>query len=742
MTRSLPTSPRLRFGSFELDPPSGQLRKDSILIRLQPQPFRLLQLLAERAGKAVSREEIRIHLWADSTFVDFEHGINFSINQIRAALSDDAEKPRYIETLPRRGYRFLAAVEKVPGLESSPASGESVDHFPAFDTATFQFQLPSVGSGAVSPSQSTIEPTPPPPTSTSPPKSRWRRFLIAAAVVVCSLAGFLAHRLAFPPAPRVLRIEQLTQSGRVDTWGRIVSDGSRLFYLEREGDHWVAMQTAGGESQPFPVPFLNTKIFAISPDASRLLLAPFTTKGGNLPLWAMPLVGGSPRRLADLLASDVTFSPNGKQLALTTPEGIFLADADGSNLHRTADIPGENGYLAWSPDGSLLRFTHAEPTLTGSLLFEVTPDGHNLHLLFPSSNEFASACCGRWTPDGSYFVFTAMRNNQSDLWALKEPRFGLSWPRPKPARLTSGPFSYVDALPANHGHLLYAFGETELLDVLGVDPKTSLTKQFLPGSGAREVDFSPDGRWLLYTTVDGLWRSRPDGSERLQLANNAPRLSIHDPRWRPDSRFILFFEQPETGREQIFVVPADGGAPRAILDADHLRDRPDWSPDGKSIVFSILDEPPPGGVPDNGIYFFDLENGRTTKVPDSSGLFEVRWSPDGHYLAAVSTTFDVLKLYDIARARWTVVTQAKRLTLPVWSSDARYVYFQDMLEPSESLSRFRPQDSVIETVFNFDALLKTGAIRCAFLGFAPDGSFLVRTSSRGGNLYKLELELP
>lgn len=111
MSTPIPTSPRLRFGAFELDSSSGQLRKNSILMRLSPQPFRLLQLLAERAGTVVSREEIRTTLWTDSTFVDFEHGINFSINQIRAALADNAEKPRYIETLPRRGYRFIAEID-------------------------------------------------------------------------------------------------------------------------------------------------------------------------------------------------------------------------------------------------------------------------------------------------------------------------------------------------------------------------------------------------------------------------------------------------------------------------------------------------------------------------------------------------------------------------------------------------------------------------------------------------------
>jgi TolB-like protein/DNA-binding winged helix-turn-helix (wHTH) protein len=106
-----PTSPSLRFGPFKLDRVAGELRKAGILIKLQPQPFRVLLLLAERAGTVVTREEIQRCLWSEATFVDFEHGINFSINQIRGALADNAEIPRYVETLPRRGYRFIATVE-------------------------------------------------------------------------------------------------------------------------------------------------------------------------------------------------------------------------------------------------------------------------------------------------------------------------------------------------------------------------------------------------------------------------------------------------------------------------------------------------------------------------------------------------------------------------------------------------------------------------------------------------------
>jgi DNA-binding winged helix-turn-helix (wHTH) protein len=105
-----PASPNVRFGAFELDASAGKLLKNGIPIKLQPQPLRVLLLLVGRPGRVVTREEIQRCLWGDSTFVDFERGINFSINQIRSALCDDAAKPRYVETLPRLGYRFVAPV--------------------------------------------------------------------------------------------------------------------------------------------------------------------------------------------------------------------------------------------------------------------------------------------------------------------------------------------------------------------------------------------------------------------------------------------------------------------------------------------------------------------------------------------------------------------------------------------------------------------------------------------------------
>jgi TolB-like protein len=113
---------RVRFGVFELDLQTGELRKAGVLLRLPPQPFKVLALLACRSGQLVTREEIRSQIWGTETFVDFEHGLNFAIKKIRDTLGDDAEKPRYIETLPRRGYRFIARVDGVPASSKSQTS--------------------------------------------------------------------------------------------------------------------------------------------------------------------------------------------------------------------------------------------------------------------------------------------------------------------------------------------------------------------------------------------------------------------------------------------------------------------------------------------------------------------------------------------------------------------------------------------------------------------------------------------
>src|SRR6202171_2884391 len=112
----------LRFGSFEVDVRAGELRKHGVKIKLQEQPFQILLALLQRPGELVSREELRSRIWPADTFVDFDNSLNTSINKLREALGDSAESPRFIETLPRRGYRFIAPVSSVDGKAKDVAA--------------------------------------------------------------------------------------------------------------------------------------------------------------------------------------------------------------------------------------------------------------------------------------------------------------------------------------------------------------------------------------------------------------------------------------------------------------------------------------------------------------------------------------------------------------------------------------------------------------------------------------------
>src|SRR5882724_10465396 len=110
MASEVPSSKIQRFGVFEVDLRAGELHKQGVRIKLQEQPFHVLKILLERPGEVVTREEFRAAIWQSDTFVDFDNGLNTSINKLREALGDSADSPRFIETLPRRGYRFIAPV--------------------------------------------------------------------------------------------------------------------------------------------------------------------------------------------------------------------------------------------------------------------------------------------------------------------------------------------------------------------------------------------------------------------------------------------------------------------------------------------------------------------------------------------------------------------------------------------------------------------------------------------------------
>src|ERR1700678_427231 len=144
---------RYRFGVFEADAATGELRRQGIRIKLNAQPFQMLLLLLERPGQLLTREEISRELWPDGTFVDFEHGVNSAVNRIREALRDTASNPRFVETLARRGYRFVAPVERIAPADNPPPVNESPSSTPGEQMAIPAEPEPKPRSGFLATAQ-------------------------------------------------------------------------------------------------------------------------------------------------------------------------------------------------------------------------------------------------------------------------------------------------------------------------------------------------------------------------------------------------------------------------------------------------------------------------------------------------------------------------------------------------------------------------------------------------------------
>jgi DNA-binding winged helix-turn-helix (wHTH) protein/Tol biopolymer transport system component len=695
---------RLRFGQLELDLSEGKLLKRGLSVHLENLPLQILTVLLEHPGEVVNREALCSRLWPNGTYVDFDEGLNTAIKKLRYALGDSAENPTFIETIPRRGYRFIAPVRADPASE--PVSPDDADR------QSIPVEIPLKPLALIPP----------------PSKLRWRAAWLAVLAIVFIASCGLLYRLALPPALRVTQITRLTNSGRLDPWGGLTSDGSRLFFLEREGDHWNTRQisVAGGESMPFGSSGRNMKILAVSRDQSDVLFAPFTMRSNDFPLWSMPLVGGAPLRVGAVLAVSATFSPDGNKIALTNSSGVFLANRDGSDLFKLAASQG--WALDWSPDGRLLRFTASGPG-PGAHLWQVDSTGRNLHPFLPSWN----ASDGRWTSDGSYYIF----NSRETLWAVRESS-RLPWPQPAPTQLTFPPVRYNVPLPSRDGHFVYATGAlSEPIDVVQFDPVSHQVKPVSPTAHVTEAAASPDGQWMLFSNWREVWRSHPDGSDRVQLAS-APShyLSYVSVRWSPDSKHILFHSLSDDNKGTIYVVSSAGGAPHQLTPTGPSSIWPDWLPDGHSISYSVEQDAGGSSTAKPGIYLSNLDSGRSTLIPGSTGLTEGRWSPDGRFLAAVSEDTSVIKLLDLRTHHWSEVARGTLISFPVWSADS-VLYFQDILATGEPVYRFQPGGAGPQRAYSFEDILQAGVLRCGFFGFAPDGSLLVQVNRGGGDVYAL-----
>ena len=242
--------------------------------------------------------------------------------------------------------------------------------------------------------------TTPSPATARGGRGRWIAFAACALLAFAVLA--FALRPTMPP-PRVVSSLQVTTDGQEKSGA--ATDGARLYFSE--GGQIYQVSTAGGEI--LPIPDTSKDIFPvdISHDRSRLLvLSKAFVPEGNA-AWTIPVLGGSSRRLGNVVATDASWSSDGSRLAYTSGKDIYVADKDGAESHYLVTVDGTASWPRWSPDGRRLRFTVNGSG--GSAIWEISRDGSRLHPLLAGWNNPPAECCGSWTPDGKYFVFQSSR---------------------------------------------------------------------------------------------------------------------------------------------------------------------------------------------------------------------------------------------------------------------------------------------------------------------------------------------
>jgi Tol biopolymer transport system component len=585
-----------------------------------------------------------------------------------------------------------------------------------------------------------------PTTGVVTPAASWRgRYVSAAAVLV--ILGGLATALSVlwrrPPAvPRVTAIRQVTHDGMLKQL--VHTDGTHVYYTVQSttGSSILQVPFSGGDSVPLETPFRRPYLQDILPGRNELLVEDDVRGQVPDPVWVLSTTGGSLRPLGDLEAFDSAWSADGQQIVYAKGSDVLLARGDGSGSRRLLTAPGRVRFPRLSPDGRRLRYTvprESTAAFPGGFLWEAAADGTAPHLLLPGWN----AGFGRWTPDGRYYVFHATRDGEVALWARRERgRWPWSAQGPSaPSKLTTGPMSYFMPTISPDGRTLLAIGQPPGTggELIRWDANTHLFSPFLGGPSVRDVEFSRDGQWIAYVRhPDGtLWRSRPDGTGRLQLSFPPQTASL--PRWSPDGRKIAYTSASPEGNWDTRIVAAESGKPQSAAGMPGEGD-PSWSRDGAKLALGRRSRDHTAEHPIR-IRLVDLQTGKASVVPGSEGLCSARWSPDGRSIAALSVDHTRLVLYELATGRWRdLVTGTDGLGYPSWTHDGRWI----QLGKGSSIVRVRVADGRIEPVASHERVplvFTVGSWR--WIGIALDDSpIALRETTGPTEIYALDVEWP
>jgi Tol biopolymer transport system component len=579
---------------------------------------------------------------------------------------------------------------------------------------------------------------------------RVRRHLHWAALgglVVLASAGLIATRprwIGQGTAPVVLRTAQLTND-HLRKFPRLATDGSRLYFTEEVGDRWVvtAVPTTGGEPETVPVPLTRPVVEDVSPDGSELLVtdqsASVLVEGviQDFALYRVPARGGAPRRVGEVLAHGASWLPDGRTILYENGRHLKWVNCDGSASRTLASLSGAPVYTSASPDGRVVRFSLVDPRDSTWSLWEVGIEGGTPRPIFAGWGEGAAYVHGSWSPNEDYFLM-ATRGGTDGVWVA---RGGKSWfgREAAPAPLTIVPISSGIPRPSRDGRRLFLMGALASGKLVRWDPGSQEFVAHPAGIPGTMAAYSGDGAWIAYVAFPSntLWRARADGTERRQLTFRPLEVAL--PRWSPDGERIAFMAIQPGQAWRIYAVPSNGGRPLPLSDGQFADSDPEWSPDGRSLLFGrALRDDPSVRV---SLQVLDLSTGRPSEVPGSKGKFSPRWSPDGRHIAALPADWQKLLILDLETGEWSEPATGGA-GFPAWSRDGAHLYFQRTEAGDEEvIYRLRLRDGRTERVASRKGV-PAAAFFGTWFGLDPEDRLLLMRDETVAEVFAFDYAFP
>ena len=504
------------FDSFRFDAETRTLMNRERPVALAPKSGDLLLLFLENPQKLFSKQELVKKLWNE--FVG-DGSLLYQVHKVRDALGRRPNGEEYIETLSKRGYQFVAPVQKRDSAASESPALSDLDQPPI----SAERGNGRDDAGAVGQTRQSVR--------------RLVGFAIAGGIILGAIGSTLT-----PPRLSVARYVKLTSDTRVKAGGPLLTDGVRDYFEERglTGPTLASVAVAGSGTGIVGLPPGDVQAFDLSPLTSELLTGRFATGQDVAELWVIPLLGGAPRRIGDLRATSAYWSPDRQHIAFTVHKELYVSKFDGSERRRIVTVPGDAIFPRWSHDGKKLCFTELNryQSETFESIWEVGVDGSNPNRLLQGWNSPPHEYCGGWTPDSKFLIFQSTRDGRNDLWGLPEQIGLLRRGSRSPVRLSSGLLGFSSPVISADGKQLFAIGTEKRGELVRFDFKLREFVQFLNGINATWVSFSRSGHSFAYVDLSDqtIWRANLDGSGKTQIT--FPPLEADGLSWSPDGKWL------------------------------------------------------------------------------------------------------------------------------------------------------------------------------------------------------------